>query len=84
MDNIDFCVHQAVLCKFHFNLILPCRSFEAVPAARAIANLVSKLSAVTFQAQQYRERKLFSSGRIASSHLPLVRTHRRTTVILVQ
>ena len=60
----------------------PCNVISAVVlkqltlvAAGAIASRISGLSVVTSHVQRCRERKLFSSGRMASGHLPLVHTH---------
>ena len=44
-------------------------------AAGAISSHVSGLSVVLPQVQRCLEIKCFSSGRIASGHLPLVHTH---------
>ena len=58
----------------------------ALAAAWAIVSHVSGLSVVTShaQVQRYRERKMFSSGQMASGHLPAIHTHTRTNVTLVR
>ena len=65
----------------------PLRFFKQLTlvAAGAIPSHVSGLSVVSHQVQQCLERKRFSSGRIASGHLPLIHTHTHawTTIILV-
>jgi hypothetical protein len=63
----------------HFNLFLPRRPFEAAHYIHGLGHSKPcQWAVVTSQAQQYRERKHFLSGRMASGHLLLVCTQRQT------